>query len=176
MSTVRISASKLPDVLQERFAGNYQKLVKLMQEAAMLGTQRIADSIEATKPYIPVDTGAYAASVHVERHPKGADVFNDAPYAGIIEYGSRPHWPPFAPLFMWAQRKLRGKGMLEGVVKRKGEKKRDMVLREAARWARAVQRAIAKRGTAPRHVFARALPVMRGDVAMLVRNARSMKR
>jgi hypothetical protein len=66
--------------------------------------------------------------------------------------------------------------MLEGVVRRKGEKKRDMVLREAARWARVVQRAIAKRGTAPRHVFARALPVMRDDVARIIRNAKSVKR
>jgi hypothetical protein len=38
----------------------------------------------------PVDQGAYRAGWHAEQTPRGADVFNDAPHAPIIEFGARP--------------------------------------------------------------------------------------
>lgn len=53
------------------------------------------------------------------------------PYvAGPLEFGSRPHWAPIAPLKLWAKRIL-------------GD--------ESAAWA--VRAAIAKRGTRPRRMF-----------------------
>ena len=37
----------------------------------------------------PVDQGAYLAAWRVEPTPEGADVYNDAPHAPVIEYGGR---------------------------------------------------------------------------------------
>jgi Bacteriophage HK97-gp10, putative tail-component len=53
-----------------------------------------------------------------------------APYAIYVEEGTRPHWPPIAPLLLWARRVLGNE-----------------------RLAYAVQRAIARRGTRARHMF-----------------------
>lgn len=176
--TVHISLDKLPDALEKKFGSHRAALVSVMVEAANLGLQRLGDSVEDTKPYIPVDSGGYAASFHAQKRHDGADVFNDAPHAPIIEYGSRPHWPPFQPLFEWALRKLRGKGKAVGgqrsatqsrVGRRKGKSKAEQLVTEARSWARGVQIAHSKHGMKPRRVFARALPQMRKDVGMLIR-------
>lgn len=35
---------------------------------------------------------------------------NDAPHAGIVERGARPHMPPLEPILEWVKRHLRGFG------------------------------------------------------------------
>ena len=75
-----------------------------------------------------------------------------APYAEYIEEGTRPHWPPRAPLELWAQRKLG----------------------DARLWF-VVARAIARRGTRAYHMFRDALaqvqPTMQGRMQAAVDRA-----
>lgn len=54
----------------------------------------------------PSDRGQARAAWDVDRVPGGADLFNDAPYAGALEAGSRPHRPPFEPILRWVVRKF----------------------------------------------------------------------
>lgn len=69
-------------------------------------------------------------------------------YAQPVETGSKPHWPPIAPLRLWAKRKL-------------GDE----------RLAFAVARAIARRGTRGAHMFEKAFTFQRGRVESLFERA-----
>ncbi|MFB6373334.1 MAG: hypothetical protein ABEN55_09520 [Bradymonadaceae bacterium] len=52
----------------------------------------------------PVDTERARNAWDVQPVEGGADLFNDAPHAGILEKGSRPHRPPFKPILRWVVR------------------------------------------------------------------------
>jgi len=86
----------------------------------------------------PVDQGRLRASIQTGVHMGvGASLVAtvsaggpDAPYARPVEFGSRPHWAPIAPLKAWARRVLG---------------------HERAGYA--VQRVIARRGTRARPFF-----------------------
>jgi len=52
----------------------------------------------------PVDRARLRNAWDVQKVDEGADLFNDTPYAGIVERGSRPHWPPKAPIKRWVKR------------------------------------------------------------------------
>jgi hypothetical protein len=98
----------------------------------------------------PVNTGLLRASI-TTRVTQGSDashlvrgeVFTgaQAPYALAVEEGSRPHWPPRAPLELWAQR----------------------VLGDRRRWF-VIARAISRRGTRARSFMREALAVVRPRV------------
>jgi hypothetical protein len=64
-----------------------------------------------------------------------------APYAVYVESGTRPHFPPIAPLRLWAARVLGNE-----------------------RLAYVVARAIARRGTRARRMFAQALDAVRPTI------------
>lgn len=87
----------------------------------------------------PVDRGEYKHGWSVRRalgnHPHLA---NDAPHAGIIELGARPHWAPFAPLYEWAQRKAADIGIAPP---------------DVYGFAKAVQAKIAAEGQAPKFIM-----------------------
>jgi len=80
--------------------------------------------------------------------------------------GSRPHWPPLAPLIAWV--KLRG---MQGLRRRATSQqkwvrdrirelgtRRSTPVDAAEEVARAIQRSIAKRGTRPRWYMRQSLP------------------
>lgn len=77
----------------------------------------------------PVDTGRFRASIESRVGKREASVFSAVEYAPYIEHGTRPHWPPVAVLEPWARR--------HGIPS-----------------AFLVARAIARRGTKARRVFA----------------------
>ncbi len=78
----------------------------------------------------------------------GVRVFNDAPYAGIIEDGRRPNsrFPPRGPIARWAQRRL---GLSE---------------EEARGVAYVIAAKIAERGLIGRKVLANATEKLRGII------------
>ncbi len=102
------------------------------------------------------------------------------PYSAYVEFGTRPHWPPIRPLYEWVEKKLdivdRANVFDEGdVLVRQRVIRQFGTRRAAARWqpqrrydrfnaimkiARAVQRAIGRRGTRPRYYMRRALESM----------------
>ena len=110
------------------------KLKAAVLESAFLGAEVVAQAA-------PKDMGILKQSVHVERLADGgAEVVVDAPHAGAIENGTRPHTPPLAPLLAWASRHFDPK--------------------DAERVARAVQMQIANYGTGPRFFVKGSLPKM----------------
>ena len=66
---------------------------------------------ERTRRAGAVNTGRYLAAWKVSKLPNGARVFNQAPYAGVIEQGRRPgKFPPVTAIERWVTRKLGLKG------------------------------------------------------------------
>lgn len=55
-----------------------------------------------------VNTGNFLRSWKTRQTSRGALLFNNAPYSGVIEGGRRPgsRMPPRAPIQRWAERKL----------------------------------------------------------------------
>jgi hypothetical protein len=96
----------------------------------------VVEEIDAAEPHPAVDRGELRGSVQVERVDDGAIVEVRAPHAAIIEYGTRPFFPPIAPLAAWARRK--------GFTDPEGA-------------AFAIALAISRRGIAPRGYFAKAV-------------------
>lgn len=179
--TVHIDMGRLPGELRQRFAADQQSVVLAVQDAVLRGESRIARSIRETEPFQPVDKGFYAASHDHQVDAEGGWVYSTCPYAAVIEYGARPYVPPIGPLFRWAYRKFRVRLKADYRAGNKAAGRRGSKLgaeeyrtREAMQIARAVQRRIAERGIAPRHVYARALPGMREDVGRALRRLRRM--
>jgi type IV secretory pathway protease TraF len=94
-----------------------------------------------------VATGELARSASTHDVSDGAYVLVDAPHAAAVENGSRPHWAPLQPLIDWV------------ITKRIAS---DPV--EARGIAFAVQAAIARRGTRPRHYMRRAVARIQPEV------------
>jgi hypothetical protein len=102
---------KIPhNKLGQRIIRDNQRGQAAMRKAAH-STAEIARNILSQAA--PVDLGELKASLRVERHAFGtslATVVADAPYAGIIERGARPHPVSRAgieSLTRWAMRKMR---------------------------------------------------------------------
>lgn len=110
-----------------------------LRSAALRLQGMVIESIQHALPRSAVDTGGLIASVHTRSVHDGAITDVSAPHAGAIEHGTRPFWPPQAPLAAWALRK----GLAQNE-------------REAATIAFLVARSISRRGIAPRHFFATA--------------------
>ena len=119
-----------------------------LKSTAMRAVVLIVEEIESADPYPPVNTGALRQSIKWAALPggNGFQVFSDAPHFPFMEYGTRPHMPPVAPLVTWATRKF-------GV----GEK-------EATAIAWAVATKISVVGIAPRGFFAKGMARARQEV------------
>jgi hypothetical protein len=157
-----------------------------LRAAALVAARQ---GVSVVKRRVPVAHGELREAVHAEDRPQGAAVVVDAPHAAPVETGSRPHMPPLAPLVAWV--KLRGaQGLLSGrqigrlpgtttasharsVASALGamEKSGALDVDAPIRIARAIQQAIARRGTKP-HWYARsALPDLRRILAAAIRDA-----
>ncbi len=141
--------------------------------------------VSIVKRAVPVAFGELRESVHAT----GTKIVIDAPHAAPVEVGSRPHWVPLAPLVAWV--KLRGaagllsrreRTRLPGTTTRAHAESVAAGLRALERGgaldveapiqlARAIQAAIAKRGTKP-HWFARSsLPEIRRALHSFIQQA-----
>lgn len=141
---------------------NRDAALRALRRAARLCQAEAVRAIGEVRPYVPVDTGELRRSYVVTDLPDGAALENTAPHAAFMEFGTRPHWAPLSALEAWAERKMRGK--IKSRAARVGS--------EAVKsFARAAQRAIAKRGTAPRGFHAKASHKFPGIVEAEVRAA-----
>ncbi len=86
--------------------------------------------------------GTYKRAWKAGHHPEGAWIYNGMPYAAVIEHGRRPgsRMPPWRALVAWCKRKAKSDNP-EGM-------------------ARALARAIGRRGIKGRKVMAGAVPKM----------------
>jgi hypothetical protein len=128
------------------------------------------DSALATRLIVskdsPVDTGDYKSSWRAVKNDirGGVDLINDAPHAGIIEQGARPHMPPLQPLIDWARRKAADIGLVQlATGKQYGGPSSLNQDQDAAviRFARAIQHKIAAQGQAPLWIMRKRLPFAR---------------
>lgn len=125
------------------------------RKAVISGVARsIPDLVAAS----PVDTGMYAASWDMTVLEKSVILGNYAPYAGIIEYGARPHWAPIGPLLAWAKR-----------VTGSNSQPPDY---DSHVWglAKAVQNKIAHEGQLPRHIMENMIPIIIQNIRMELHN------
>ena len=81
-----------------------------------------------------------------------------APYAAVVEFGSKPHWAPIAPILLWVHRKLIAATEFHvsksGQRVRSGGKARQQ--REDEAVAYAIREGIHLRGTKAQHIIQRA--------------------
>ena len=98
----------------------------------------------------PVDRGQARNAWKVVPTHDGAELFNDAPHAGILELGSRPHHPPFRPILEWVVRKM-GTGKKSFVDYSEVEPHLFAI-------AKSIVRKIAAEGTRPHYMVRDSLP------------------
>ncbi len=179
MPTFKIKANDLPsirreldDVFRKHNAERRTRVRHAVVRAAISGKKYVE------RYTIPVAFAELVESltVQLERGPH-ASIVVSAPHAEAVEVGSRPHMPPLEPLIKWV--KLRGmQGLATGRQRKKlrgsttrwhasrvatlikaHERKGGVVPIDAAEQvARAIQMAIAQRGTKPQRYMMKAIP------------------
>lgn len=142
---------------------------------AMRNAARQAESVVVDKTAKISDTGLLMQGWQVNDTKHGAELVNDAPYAVIVEEGSRPHWPPFFPILEYLGRKkgvsttglddpgLTGKYGMPGHPWFGQSPERE----ELRLHALSVCRAIAAKGTQPRRI----LGGSQGEFAAIIEEA-----
>lgn len=172
--------------LQSLFGRHQREREQRLHAAAMAAAEA---GVGIVKRRVPVAHGELRESVRAEARQRGAAIVVDAPHAAPVETGSRPHMPPLAPLLAWVR--LRGAqglltprqvGRLPGMTTTESAHSVAAALRAMERGgsldvdaplriARAIQHAIATRGTRP-HWYARgSLPAVRAAVAAAMTEA-----
>lgn len=93
-----------------------QELVDAMDQSTRYVKGQIRDEIRSNRI---TNTGNLARSVAIEPvKPNRGRVYVSEMYGAAVEFGSRPHFPPVAPLERWAQTKL-GKSGIGFLIARK---------------------------------------------------------
>jgi hypothetical protein len=102
-----IKASQFTAWLSKRLQADTQIVREAALETCLWGE---AAAVKRTNAVDAVDQGQFKLSWNHGAIPLGAEVRNDAPYAGVIERGRRPGrpGPPLAPILAWVNRKLKG--------------------------------------------------------------------
>lgn len=101
--SVRISIGGLSKALRDDENGRGRALRRAVMDAATRGARTLA---KRTPRGV---TGAMANSWKPSETPDGARIENDAPYAGVVEAGARPHSVSpegMAAIQQWAERVL----------------------------------------------------------------------
>lgn len=144
-STRRVNIK--PESLRTALVGEAERARKALPKASMAAARRFVRHLaDQTDEMGITDRGILKNSWRAERDGKGAMVFSDAPHAGIIEMGARPHPVPDwvrALIAQWAERKL---GLRPS---------------EAARAAEAIGDKIERVGQAPKYLVRDNMPYAR---------------
>jgi hypothetical protein len=170
------SIRELLALMQKHDRERERGVERAVKRAARAGRRIVRENV-------PVAFGELRESVHVE----GTRIVVDAPHAAPVETGSRPHMPPLEPLLKWVKLRAaqgllteRQRGRLpgrttrahaEGVAAQIHAMEKDGAVDADApmRIARAIQQAIARRGTKP-HWYARmSLPEIREALDAFIR-------
>ncbi|MBI1291864.1 hypothetical protein GC173_11565 [bacterium] len=135
------------------------RIIQALRDAAMICHSLAAEKSAEIVSQSDGANGRFLQSWSVTELDNGAELVNDAPYAGIIEEGSRPHWPPFRPIFDYMGRVM---GIPTAGVP-SGSKydlsdvpifKAEPALEKLRQAAYSVALAISLGGTKPRHILA----------------------
>lgn len=187
MPVVHVALKDLSRVIARELRNMQKRVVSATRKAAR-HTKNYVD-----KTTIPVAFGELRDSGKVEDTTNGARVVWDAPHAASVELGSRPHTPPLEPLIRWVKlRGMQGLSKSGGVSKAKrlgpGSTTREHAVSVASQLAamrkgganaiddpekiaKAIQAAIAKKGTMPSHFAAKSLPEAMSVLDDLVQQA-----
>jgi hypothetical protein len=160
MTTIRLQLSEFAPVFQRLGP----RLVTAAKRGALRGALRAVSTLQrATGQASPanpgmkgeggaVNTGHYKRAWKAEQLPDGARVYNQAPYAAVIEHGRRPGtFPPLKQIERWAQRRM------------------GLTPKEAKAAAYPIARAIARRGLQGRKVMTNVQPQIERDFLEEVR-------
>jgi hypothetical protein len=145
MSETVTTADGIAALLRADGRSRQEGIKAAVVEAAQLGAEIVANKCPR------MWRGHLRQSIIADTTPQGSEVRVDAPYAGIIEAGARPHWTPIGPLLEWATDHAKdGNG-----------------------WALAkyVQKKIAERGSAPTWWVKGCLPQMERVLAACIKKA-----
>lgn len=149
------------------------RAIRKAQQGAVL--EAAAVGAEILSRAAPVDTGRLKQSFRLRR--KGAsghpEIVADAPYAGVMEAGARPHWAPLRPLVAWVRRHAGLFNLTARAPKRARRTGRFQANPGIVSIARAIQRKIAREGTKPRWFVKKSLPRLGQILATLLREAKS---
>lgn len=177
MATIHVDPKRFGAVFRANERARLERVAGAGYEAALLGAEVVAKAA-------PVDVGSLKSSIHArETGPRSAELRADAPHAGIVEVGSRPHWAPLQPLIDWVRRhgklfgaKRPGRVSTTPARTAAGQRRRDARIAknadleaEVERIARSIQRKIARVGTKPRWFMRDSLPKLRTILAILIR-------
>lgn len=145
-----VSAADLARKFREIESKRPQKLVVAIRRGAAAGAEALAH-------VAPVGvTGLFKTKLRAVETTGGAVIIDDAPYAGIIELGARPHWigkKGIQAIRDWFMFKL------------------GLSADEALRAAFAMRHKIATEGQRPTYFFRKRLPVLRRILAAEVERA-----
>lgn len=83
---------------KRKFEADMKALVKGVDKGLHRAVERAADEVRANAPEA---SGMLRDSIHVV----GLRIVCDAPHAIYVERGTRPHWPPIAPILAWVELK-----------------------------------------------------------------------
>lgn len=147
MSTQTVSITNYGARLKLDDQDRRARVVRALYKAALIG-----ETIVAQKT--PVDRGQARNAWAVTPTATGAELYNDAPHAGILELGSRPHRPPLRPILEWVVRKF-GTGKNTG---KKSFVEFSEVEPHLFGIAKAIVRKIEAEGTRPHYMVRDSLP------------------
>jgi len=91
---------KFSDVasFKAKFIADMKRIPKAVDRGLHRAVDRAAEEVRENAPKA---TGFLRESIHAV----GLKIVCDATYAIYVERGTRPHWPPIAPLIAWVQAK-----------------------------------------------------------------------
>src|SRR5262245_53500565 len=165
MTTVSIK----PTLLKSALIGERARAQRALKPAALAAARRFTRHlVQLTDSMGKTDLGTFKNAWRYEATDKGATTFNDAPYAGVIELGARPH--PVSRegvelITQWVMRKMRigyeGRDERGRYVKgRKNTPKNEREAKaKAIAWA--IVQKIKTQGQAPTYMVRDALPQAR---------------
>lgn len=101
MATYTGSPAEIARLFQQKELERQERVIHAVHEACALGAEVVAKAA-------PVDQGLLKGSTRFQLLDKfHSRIYSDAPHAGIVELGSRPHVPPLKPLLGWVKRHAR---------------------------------------------------------------------
>lgn len=172
MKRVQTTPAGLADALRRHGEQIPRAVERGMVEAgAQLKGSLVQREIAAASPQ-PVDQGQYKAAWVLQEVEGGAVVGNTTKQAVWVERGRAPGPVPFKPILEWVRRKGFARASAKATAKAQGRRssKSEQEQAEAAA-ALAIQRKIEQQGVEPRWVLRKALDVLRGKMASILRRA-----
>lgn len=148
MEGYRVRPSQMGRVLRENELERQERVRRVAFEAAQEG-------VPIVQQRLPEDLGPLRESVHATETATGADLRVDAPYAGYIETGTRPHVVPLGVLLAWVRRHAAQLGIGSPA--------------DAHRAAVGIQQKIAREGTRPTWAVRGALKALRDGYDRVMR-------